>query len=47
MGDTILALHGGAGAQPDDMHEVVFWVKDIVQAREVILGAGYAIRIEK
>jgi len=43
MGDTILALHGGAGAQPDDMHEVVFWVKDIVQAREVILGAGYAI----
>ncbi|MEA3327207.1 MAG: VOC family protein [Chloroflexota bacterium] len=41
LGDTILALHGGAETQPDDLHEIVFWVDDVVQAREAIIAAGY------
>ncbi len=40
MGDTILALHGGAESRPDDLHEIVFWVDDVEQARAVIIKAG-------
>ena len=43
IGDTILALHGGAGARPDALHEVVFWVADIAQARQAVVSAGYQI----
>lgn len=39
-GDAILALHGGAERVPDDLHEVVFWVEDVTQAREEIVASG-------
>jgi len=43
LGDTILALHGGAKSQPDDLHEIVFWVTDVAQARADIIKAGYEL----
>ena len=43
LGDTILALHGGAKSQPDDLHEVVFWVDDVAKARAAIIKASYDI----
>lgn len=39
-GDAMLALHGGAGRVPDDLHEIVFWVEDAGRAREEIMSAG-------
>lgn len=38
--DGTLALHGGANRQPDDLHEIVFLVADVAQAREKIVSAG-------
>jgi predicted enzyme related to lactoylglutathione lyase len=43
LGESSLALHGGAAGAPDDLHEVVFWVEDIEQARRTILDAGIHI----
>lgn len=43
LGDTILALHGGAKEMPDGLHEIVFWVDDVEEARETIIEAGYTI----
>jgi len=40
VGDTLLALHGGASNQPDTLHEIVFWVENVAQAREMIIAAG-------
>ena len=38
-----LALHGGAKEQPDDLHEIVFMVADVAQAREKIIATGISI----
>ncbi len=43
IGDTILALHGGAESKPDGLHEIVFWVDDVDKSREEIIKAGYSI----
>jgi len=43
MGDTILALHGGAESNPDDLHEIVFRVDDVEQARAAIIKADHDI----
>ena len=43
LGENSLALHGGAEGAPDSLHEVVFWVEDIDQARRAILDAGVNI----
>lgn len=40
VGNTLLALHGGASNQPDTRHEIVFWVENVAQAREMIVAAG-------
>ena len=40
LGDHSLALHGGSEALPDEQHEIVFWVADVAQAREMIIKAG-------
>jgi len=42
-GGFSLALHGGAQRLPDDLHEVVFWVEDIVHARDKLVEAGVEI----
>ena len=43
IGNTILALHGGAERKPDGLHEIVFWVDDVDESREEIIKAGYSI----
>jgi len=43
LGESSLALHGGAEGGPDGLHEVVFWVEDIDQIRKAILDAGINI----
>jgi len=43
LGESSLALHGGAQDTPNDLHEVVFWVEDIYQVRKTILDAGFKI----
>ncbi len=40
LDDGTLALHGGANRQPDDLHEIVFMVADVAQARAQIVAAG-------
>ncbi len=40
MGDTLLALHGGAEEKPDDLHQIVFTVDNVAQSREMIINAG-------
>jgi catechol 2,3-dioxygenase-like lactoylglutathione lyase family enzyme len=40
VGNTLLALHGGASNQPNTLHEIVFWVENVAQAREMIIAAG-------
>lgn len=40
LGEHSLALHGGAKSEPDDLHEVVFWVEDVNIARKTIVSAG-------
>jgi catechol 2,3-dioxygenase-like lactoylglutathione lyase family enzyme len=40
LGEHSLALHGGADSQPDDQHEVVFWVENVARTREMIITAG-------
>ena len=40
MGETTLALHGGADETPDTQHELVFWVDNVARAREMIIAAG-------
>ena len=42
-GGCSLALHGGAEKQPEDSHEVIFKVDDLVHARQEILNAGIQI----
>jgi len=42
-GGSSLALHGGAEKQPEDSHEVIFKVDDLVHARQEILNAGIQI----
>jgi catechol 2,3-dioxygenase-like lactoylglutathione lyase family enzyme len=42
-GGCALALHGGAKKPPEDSHEVIFKVEDLVQARQEILNAGIQI----
>ncbi len=44
VGDATLALHGGADENPQDDHEIVFTVEDIVEAREQIIEAGINMR---
>jgi len=44
VGNATLALHGGADEIPQDDHEIVFTVDDIVQAREQIIEAGINMR---
>lgn len=43
LGDHSLALHGGAKSEPEDQHEVVFWVDNVVDAQRVIASAGIQI----
>lgn len=43
LGEGSLALHGGADSEPDEHHEVVFWVENIQQAYEIIRSAGMQI----
>jgi len=43
LGDTILALPGGAESKPDGLHEIVFWVDDVEGAQEAIIQSGYSI----
>ena len=40
LGEHSFALHGGADSQPDDLHEVVFWVENVAHTREMIIAAG-------
>jgi len=40
LGETTLALHGGANETPDTLHELVFRVENVARAREIILAAG-------
>lgn len=40
LGETTLALHGGAGETPDALHELVFHVENVAHARDLILAAG-------
>ncbi|MFN2305008.1 MAG: VOC family protein [Anaerolineales bacterium] len=42
-GACTLALHGGEHPAPDEVHEIVFPVNDISQARLAILNAGVKI----
>jgi predicted enzyme related to lactoylglutathione lyase len=44
IGDATLALHGGAAEIPQEDHEIVFTVDDIVHARERIVEAGIHMR---
>jgi predicted enzyme related to lactoylglutathione lyase len=43
LGETSLALHGGAGEEPGSLHELVFHVENVPQARKKILSAGIKI----
>jgi predicted enzyme related to lactoylglutathione lyase len=43
IGNTILALHGGAESKPDGLHEIVFGVENIEEARSAIIEKGYDI----
>ena len=40
LGDAIMALHGGAEAEPQEDHQLVFWVEDVPQARAMITESG-------
>ncbi len=40
LDELSLALHGGATSEPDNLHEVVFWVGDVFNARKMIISAG-------
>lgn len=40
LGETTLALHGGADEDPDALHELVFHVENVARAREMIIAAG-------
>lgn len=40
VGNSTLALHGGAGSEPQDDHEIVFMVDNVAQARDMIKEAG-------
>lgn len=40
LGETTLALHGGAEGTPDTLHELVFRVENVAQTREMIIAAG-------
>lgn len=40
LGETTLALHGGAHERPDTLHEVVFRVENVNRARDMIIAAG-------
>lgn len=40
LGENALALHGGAKSEPDDSHEIVFWVEDINTAWKKVLSTG-------
>lgn len=40
VGNSTLALHGGAGSEPQDDHEIVFMVDNVAQAREMIIESG-------
>ncbi|MFW5713097.1 MAG: VOC family protein [Brevefilum sp.] len=40
LGETILALHGGADELPNTQHELVFHVENVTRAREMIIAAG-------
>lgn len=42
-GDCTLALHGGAQDQPQTLHEIVFLVSDVAEARQAIIDAGITI----
>jgi predicted enzyme related to lactoylglutathione lyase len=42
-GDCTLALHGGAEIKPDPLHEIVFTVNDVDQARATLLASGISI----
>jgi predicted enzyme related to lactoylglutathione lyase len=44
VGDWTLALHGGSESEPQDDHEVVFMVENVVQARDMIIEAGTEMR---
>ncbi|MDW7755390.1 MAG: VOC family protein [Brevefilum sp.] len=44
IGDATLSLHGGADGNPQDDHEIVFTVDDIVQVRGQIIEAGINMR---
>jgi len=40
LGETTLAIHGGAEDTPDTLHELVFYVENVARAREMIIAAG-------
>ncbi len=40
LGAATLALHGGAEEMPDALHELVFHVKNVARAREMLIAAG-------
>ena len=40
LGTATLALHGGADEAPDTLHDLVFYVPDVAQARQQIIAAG-------
>ena len=40
LGETTLALHGGADETPNTLHELVFRVENVARAREMIIAAG-------
>ena len=40
LGETTLALHGGADEKPNSLHELVFRVENVARAREMIIAAG-------
>ena len=43
IGECSLALHGGAQATPDELHEMVFKVENVARARQMIINAGIAM----
>jgi catechol 2,3-dioxygenase-like lactoylglutathione lyase family enzyme len=43
LGDSSLALHGGSDSHPTDDHQMVFFVDDVVSARERIVEAGISM----
>lgn len=40
LGTTTLALHGGVKEAPKVLHELVFFVENVVHAREMIIASG-------